>query len=132
MATPPPLRLEIRAHPLHTYLLVRDGAQTLLTGWLPPAPAHPPALPRLSEGLALWWNRALHVVLDVADPEAWWSGAPRWDGTGATGDRPRGTHQAIVRFTPPAGDHSRGLPSRPRAGVAVVRGGRASAPPSTP
>jgi hypothetical protein len=120
MPTLPPLSLALRAHPTQTHLLVRDGGQTLLTGWLPPAPAHPDALPRLSAGLALWWNRPLHVVLDVADPEAWWSGAPHWDAiVGPWGGR-RVTLQAVVAPTPTATrvglDHARGpRPHRGRA-----------------
>jgi hypothetical protein len=109
---PPSLRLEIRAHPTHTHLVLRDAGQTLLTAWLPPTPAHRQALPRVSEGLALWWNRPLHVVLAVADPAAWWCGAPRWDGIGAVSGDPQGPRHAFVYPAPLSRDTSRG--GRPR------------------
>lgn len=112
MPTLPPLWMEIRAHATHTRLLVRDAGLTLLTARVPPAPAHPRALPSLSEGLALWWNRSLHVVLDVADQEAQWSGAPRWEATVEALRRPLVTIQVVVRPAQSSIDDSLGR--RPR------------------
>lgn len=59
--------------PLGTSVLAMDGQQELLRAVLGPAEgAHPKAAPTLLEGLSLWHQRPLHVVLYVKKP---WSGS---------------------------------------------------------
>jgi hypothetical protein len=51
-----------------TRLLVMDGADELLRGLLsPPSEMHPAAAATLLEGLSLWYQRQLAVVLCVSD-----------------------------------------------------------------
>jgi hypothetical protein len=51
-----------------TRLLVMDGADELLRGRLgPPSEMHPAAAATLLEGLSLWYQRPLTVVLCVSD-----------------------------------------------------------------
>jgi hypothetical protein len=57
--------------PLRTRVVVMDEAgKSVLLARLPHGPRHPQALQRLSEALAMWCGRPLHVVLAVDGPEA--------------------------------------------------------------
>lgn len=52
-----------------TRLLVMQSGDELLRGLLgPPGEMHPQAAPTLLEGLSLWYQRRLRVVLCVSDP----------------------------------------------------------------
>jgi hypothetical protein len=81
MSTSPPLKMFIRADARHTRLWVHDDGGLMFHAWLPPAPAHPRALLTLGEGLAMWWNRSVHAVVDVVDAPVASGPAPRWDAT---------------------------------------------------
>lgn len=59
-------RLLIKPVPTATRLYLTSGHEELLRAVLPPAPsAHPRAAPTLLEGLALWCQRPLSVVLSA-------------------------------------------------------------------
>ena len=59
--------------PSGTSILAMDGRHELLRAVLGPAEGtHPKAAPTLLEGLSLWHQRPLHVVLYVKKP---WSGS---------------------------------------------------------
>jgi hypothetical protein len=66
---------------LRTRLMVMNEAgKTVVVARLPHGPAHPQALERLSEALALWCGRSVRVVLAVTGPEAFCS-TRRWFAT---------------------------------------------------
>jgi hypothetical protein len=63
---------------LRTRLVVMNEAgKSVVLARLPHGPAHPQALERLSEALALWCGRPVRVVLAVQGPEAFCS-TRRW------------------------------------------------------
>ena len=67
-----PITVVIAPEPMRVRMLVRSGTQDVLKAVLGPAElAHPRAATTLLEGLALWHQSRLGVVLYVDDP---WSG----------------------------------------------------------
>lgn len=64
----------LKASPRSTRVLVRVGPDDVLKAILspPPVTAHPRALATFLEGLALWHQARLHVVISAADLAAWY------------------------------------------------------------
>jgi hypothetical protein len=66
----PTITVTVRATRTTTLLLVRQEADEIMIARLgPPTWAHRHALPTMLEGLALWFQSRLHVVLCVANEE---------------------------------------------------------------
>jgi hypothetical protein len=61
-------------------VVVNEAGKSVVLARLAHGPAHPQALERLSEALALWCGRPVRVVLAVAGPEAFCS-TRRWFAT---------------------------------------------------
>ena len=60
--TPGPLRTRV--------VVMNESGRSVLEARLPHGPRHPQALQRISEALALWGGRPVHVVLAVDGPDA--------------------------------------------------------------
>jgi hypothetical protein len=75
------LWMAVTPGPLRTRVVVMNAVgKSVVLARLPQGPAHPQALERLSEALALWCGRPVRVVLAVAGPEAFCS-TRRWFAT---------------------------------------------------
>jgi hypothetical protein len=61
-------------------VVVNEAGKSVVLARLPHGPAHPQALERLSEALALWCGRLVRVVLAVQGQEAFCS-TRRWFAT---------------------------------------------------
>lgn len=66
-----PIRAAIFPQSTRTRVVVRQDSSYLLKARLSPRPAHPRALPRLLEAIALWQGRKVHAVLSAGG----WDGA---------------------------------------------------------